>query len=678
MANEPALYARMEMRVKDAEKQLAKFAQRLDGEATGMERRWGKATKNMDNTMSRGLAKMEGYLSNFGKGLWAGIAAGGFAGITVAIQNVAKSFADLGREAKMAGVNVEDFQRWRYVADQNRIGIDALTDGFKELSLRASEYVTTAGKSGSAADAFRQLGLSPQEVQERIKDPSKFMLELIDRVQRLKNTAKGIQIFDELFGGQGGEQFVQLIEQGREGIAATLKEADAMGVVFDKEWIEKSAEIDRSFNRLATTMGTAVKGAIVEAATALEGFISSWNALNEKSVSGLKAELEILKQGRERLATTQPAGGLQDTIAGVFGKDRDSQLAAIAAKEKLINDELERRQAIVLKTVEIEGAPYKPIAAPTSGKSGAEKAREKAAKQSERERKAVTDLIKELEFEASLVGKTAVDKERMIALRHAGAAATEAEKQKIESLVESTYRANEAHERQKEALQELNDAGRDFAGTLVDGLLDGAKATDVLSNALKGLADRFLNSGLDALFGGGGIGGVFGSVFGGGKSDPWAGLRFQNGGLPKFSSGTPSRVRPGMVRGPGTGTSDSIVARISNKEFITNARSTQKYRGLLEAINEDRLPGFAKGMPSITAPRMPDLSRITNNNNNSSTMNNAPTINVNVSGANGNAEISAMVQQGLAKGLAEWQRTPQFAMSVGRGVQTARQKGFIR
>lgn len=336
MANEPALYARMEMRVKDAEKQLAKFAQRLDGEATGMERRWGKATKNMDNTMSRGLAKMEGYLSNFGKGLWAGIAAGGFAGITVAIQNVAKSFADLGREAKMAGVEVEDFQRWRYVADQNRIGIDALTDGFKELSLRASEYVTTAGKSGSAADAFRQLGLSPQEVQERIKDPSKFMLELIDRVQRLKNTAKGIQIFDELFGGQGGEQFVQLIEQGREGIVATLKEADAMGVVFDKEWIEKSAEIDRSFNRLATTMGTAVKGAIVEAATALEGFISSWRDLENKSLSGINAELDTLAKRKAQLEAQK--GGWEDSVLGVIGKDAATELQAV-------NDQMARLQA---------------------------------------------------------------------------------------------------------------------------------------------------------------------------------------------------------------------------------------------------------------------------------------------------------------------------------------------
>ncbi len=640
-------------RVDKLEKAMKRGAQVTD-------QQMGKVEKRAKTMVVRLDKQFSDLAANFGKGFLAGLGALGVGGIAGAIQNVARSFADLGREAKMAGVNVEDFQRWRYVADQNRIGIDALTDGFKELSLRASEYVTTAGKSGSAADAFRQLGLSPQEVQERIKDPSKFMLELIDRMQRLKNTAKGIQIFDELFGGQGGEQFVQLIEQGREGIAATLKEADAMGVVFDKEWIEKSAEIDRSFNRLATTMGTAVKGAIVEAASALEAFLSSWRDMESKTLSGVNAELAQLATRKEQLLAQK--GTTEDSLLSIIGKDADTEMRSLDDKMAKLQARKDELTATKLDTIVIEPA-YKPLAAPTSGKSDAEKAREKAAKQAERERKAVTDLIKELEFEASLVGKTAVQKEQMIALRHAGAAATEAEKQKIESLVESTYRANEAHERQKEALQELNDAGRDFAGTLVDGLLDGAKATDVLSNALKGLADRFLNSGLDALFGGGGIGGIFGSVFGGGKSDPWAGLRgFDSGGY----TGAGGKYQPaGVVHKGEVVWSQSDVRRAGGVGTVEAMR-----RGL---AGYDR--GGAVSMPSFSAPRMPDLSRITNNN---TTMNSAPVINVTVNGATGNAEVSAMVDRGIAKGLAEWQRTPQFAMSVGRGVQTARQKGFVR
>ena len=48
----------------------------------------------------------------------------------------------------------------------------------------------------------------------------------------------------------------------------------------------------------------------------------------------------------------------------------------------------------------------------------------------------------------------------------------------------------------------------------------------------------------------------------------------------------------GKVRGPGTGTSDSIPALLSNGEFVVNAKDTSKYRGILEQINAGK---FANG-----------------------------------------------------------------------------------
>lgn len=46
----------------------------------------------------------------------------------------------------------------------------------------------------------------------------------------------------------------------------------------------------------------------------------------------------------------------------------------------------------------------------------------------------------------------------------------------------------------------------------------------------------------------------------------------------------------GLVRGPGTGTSDDITAKLSNGEYVVNARATGKYLGLLEDINSGRDP----------------------------------------------------------------------------------------
>jgi hypothetical protein len=58
---------------------------------------------------------------------------------------------------------------------------------------------------------------------------------------------------------------------------------------------------------------------------------------------------------------------------------------------------------------------------------------------------------------------------------------------------------------------------------------------------------------------------------------------------------TNKRARGGPINGPGTSTSDSIPTMLSDGEYVINAASTAKYRGLIEAINADRL-GTGSGM----------------------------------------------------------------------------------
>lgn len=55
-----------------------------------------------------------------------------------------------------------------------------------------------------------------------------------------------------------------------------------------------------------------------------------------------------------------------------------------------------------------------------------------------------------------------------------------------------------------------------------------------------------------------------------------------------------TKAAGGFIAGPGTGTSDSIAARLSNGEFVVKASQTSKHRDLLEAINSGA-PGFESG-----------------------------------------------------------------------------------
>lgn len=59
---------------------------------------------------------------------------------------------------------------------------------------------------------------------------------------------------------------------------------------------------------------------------------------------------------------------------------------------------------------------------------------------------------------------------------------------------------------------------------------------------------------------------------------------------------TISRAAGGPIAGPGSGTSDSILARVSNGEYVVRAAAVARYgSGFMEAINRMALPTFAAG-----------------------------------------------------------------------------------
>jgi hypothetical protein len=88
------------------------------------------------------------------------------------------------------------------------------------------------------------------------------------------------------------------------------------------------------------------------------------------------------------------------------------------------------------------------------------------------------------------------------------------------------------------------------------------------------------------------------NIASGGSGNPFAGETIE------FASG-------GRVRGPGTGTSDSIPALLSNGEFVVNAKATEKYAPLLEAINSGKALRLAVGgmvTPRVAIPKAANIN----------------------------------------------------------------------
>jgi hypothetical protein len=73
------------------------------------------------------------------------------------------------------------------------------------------------------------------------------------------------------------------------------------------------------------------------------------------------------------------------------------------------------------------------------------------------------------------------------------------------------------------------------------------------------------------------------------------------------SGGGAGFAEGGVIRGPGTGTSDSILARVSAGEFIHTARATSFWgEEFMHSINNLRMPKFAAGgLVNLFSPQMP-------------------------------------------------------------------------
>jgi hypothetical protein len=590
--NDQILAVSVEARINKLEREMRKASAIVGRNFDGMEKRSKRATADIERHFAGIGDRIGGIGKNLAAGFIGGLVAGGITGIAAKFADVAKSVAQIGDEAKRAGLGITEFQELKYVAEQNRVGVDGLVDGIKELNLRADEFIIT-GK-GSAAEAFTRLGYNAETLKEKLKNPSALFTEIIGKLGDLDRAAQ-IRIADEIFGGTGGEKFVQLIEEGEAALNRTRQEAHDLGLVMDDELIAKAGDLDRAFQSVASTVGNNLQRAIVNASWALFDFMQQFKAFEDRTSSSLEARMdglsrEIVTKDHERMQSLSDARS-DPGKAGLhtgFAVQLEQEIADLRADEanilKILQDrakpvEMPSSSVPPLKVV-VDGANTIDPPARSGGGGGGGRASEMRD-----ERDAAAELIAEFENELRVIGMSAVEKQVDAALRKAGASATDAQKQSIRELVMAIETEGAAMDQMQTAMDSAKGMAKDFLGGLLGDLRDGVDGATALANAFSNLASKLMDMALDSLInslfsnlmGGTGGGGLLGGLFG-----------FAGGGAVEAATG-------GHIRGPGTGTSDSIPARLSDGEFVVRASQTAKHLDLLHAINRGELTAFATG-----------------------------------------------------------------------------------
>lgn len=519
-------------------------------------------------SLGRMDAEYRGKFASMAKTATAAIGSFGFnaasvsaAAFSAAIKTAVTSTAELSRQARMAGVSVEAFQGLKFAAEQNKIGVDALVDGLKELSLRADEFIQTG--AGGGAEAFQRLGYSSEELAQKLKNPSDLFIEIIGRMKQFEKAAQ-IRLGDEVFGGQAGERFVELVDAGSEGLRENIRLAREMGLIMDEGMVKQAEETDKKINILASTIGTKLKSEILAVA---QGFLLFWSSFQEfeqqsdKRVRGalgdVYGKLDAAKQNLndlEQVSIGSPADAInikqaqqeierltseamkfrdildrrqgyspdapavpsapvftpKDTSAEYMRSyreelaktNRERQIAT--ETEKILSDasskgaSLTREQAAALAAESVARGERDAAAKRSTSES------EKAAKAIAKEREHVAELITDLETEISLVWASDQAKRASAASREAGADATEAERAKIVALTETLYEEEEARRKAEDAMLRARDLTRSALDDLFSGIESGKSFWESMADAavssLKRIANTMLDDVLDGIF----------------------------------------------------------------------------------------------------------------------------------------------------------------------------------
>lgn len=193
---------------------------------------------------------------------------------------------------------------------------------------------------------------------------------------------------------------------------------------------------------------------------------------------------------------------------------------------------------------------------------------------------------KEAEWQARHDTSSTVDKWSMDAERDFEAGKAKADK--ATTYEEKVRLMNEALQKYDEEQQKINtiskiqqtsnQLAKDFSGAITDWITGAQSFGDAMKNILQQLIAQLIQAAIYATIVAACTGG------GGGFAARWKGA-FGNA----FASG-------GAVAGPGTGTSDSVPAMLSNGEYVLNAQAVDRLGvSFLNGLNTGRLRGFASG-----------------------------------------------------------------------------------
>lgn len=215
------------------------------------------ARLRLDTTgFTKGMRSLQSDLKRVGAAM--AVAAGG---VAVAIKQQLNAADEMSKNAQRLGVPIETLSKLRHAADMSGVSFEQLSVGLKTMSRNMAEAM---GGNKTAMKIFADLGVSATDAQGKMRSTEAVMQDVAEQLSKMPDGAQKTALAMKLF-GESGAALLPMLNGGAAGLAAMMKEAESLGIVFD----ENTAKAAERFNDNIARIGKAMNGLVIRITASL-------------------------------------------------------------------------------------------------------------------------------------------------------------------------------------------------------------------------------------------------------------------------------------------------------------------------------------------------------------------------------------------------------------------------
>ncbi|MBQ1292557.1 MAG: hypothetical protein IIY21_00845 [Clostridiales bacterium] len=240
--------AALQREIISTERDLDKYEKQLDetGDETKELTKAEQQAEQATGQMKEGFTVLKGALANL---VADGIrkAVDGFKDLMTA----APAFADeILTLSSKTGLATDTLQELSYMSGLVDVDVSTVAGSLKKLTKNMD---SARGGTGSAAEAFKTLGVSVTDINGNLRDNEDVFYDTIEALGKVENETERDAIAMNIF-GKSATDLNPMIEAGSDALKGFAKEAQEMGYVLDKDSLESLSRVQDEFDRFGKQM----------------------------------------------------------------------------------------------------------------------------------------------------------------------------------------------------------------------------------------------------------------------------------------------------------------------------------------------------------------------------------------------------------------------------------------